>query len=85
MDFETGLLANDPQSFKRYWIKLAQDALLRNQFPEAGMKRSLGTPWESTVDAFEQIAAEAVSRSRTQPWMRGRRVKQWVWARAKTK
>lgn len=78
VDFETGLLANDPQSFKRYWIKLAHDALLRNQFREAAMKRSLGTPWESTVDAFEQIAAEAVSRSRTRSWMRGRRVKQWV-------
>lgn len=76
VDFETGLLANDPQSFKRYWIELAQDAGLRNQFREAGLKRSLGTPWENTVDAFEQIAAEAVSRSGTRSWMRGFRTKQ---------
>jgi glycosyltransferase involved in cell wall biosynthesis len=62
VDFETGFLATDPESFKRHWIRLAQDADLRAQLREAGMKRSSSAPWRETVDAFEHVAAEAVVR-----------------------
>jgi glycosyltransferase involved in cell wall biosynthesis len=62
VDFETGFLATDPESFKRHWIRLARDADLRADLREAGMKRSSSAPWRETVDAFEHVAAEAVLR-----------------------
>ena len=62
VDFETGLLATDPESFKRHWLRLAEDADLRARLGEAGIKRSLSAPWKETVDAFEHVAAEAVLR-----------------------
>jgi glycosyltransferase involved in cell wall biosynthesis len=62
VDFETGFLATDPESFQRHWLHLAQDADLRERFGEAGRKRSSSAPWSETVNAFEQVAAEAVQR-----------------------
>lgn len=62
VDFETGFLADDPEAFERHWLRLAQDHALREQFREAGMKRSMSAPWAETVDAFEEVAAEAVLR-----------------------
>ena len=62
VDFETGLLAPDPESFRRHWLRLADDADLRARLGEAGMKRSLSAPWRETVDAFEHVAAESVLR-----------------------
>jgi|HubBroStandDraft_6_1064221.scaffolds.fasta_scaffold14838_4 glycosyltransferase involved in cell wall biosynthesis len=62
VNYETGLLASDRESFESHWIKLTRDEILRNQFAEAGMKRSMSAPWEETVDAFELVAAEAVCR-----------------------
>lgn len=62
VDYETGLLATDPESFKKHWIRLAQDDDLHRQLREAGIKRSLSAPLKATVDAFERVAAEAVLR-----------------------
>lgn len=60
VDNETGLLASDPESFKRHWILLAQDADLREQFRKAGIKSALSYPVETSVTEFERVAAEAV-------------------------
>ena len=62
VDFETGLLATDPDSFKRLWIRLAQDQDLYRQFREAGIKRALSYPLHSSVNEFERFAAEAMVR-----------------------
>ena len=62
VDCETGLLATDPESFKKHWIRLAQDDELHRQLREAGIKRSLSAPVKATVNAFERVAAEAVLR-----------------------
>ena len=66
VDFETGFLATDPESFQRHWLHLARDADLRERFCEAGKKRSSSAPWRETVSAFEQVAAEAVLRRSAQ-------------------
>jgi glycosyltransferase involved in cell wall biosynthesis len=66
VDFETGFLASDPEAFKRHWVRLARDAALREQFRAAGIKRSMSAPWAETVDAFEDVAAEAVLRRHAQ-------------------
>lgn len=63
VDLETGLLAGDVESFKRHWIRLAEDPILRKQCGDAGIKRSLGSPWSDTVMAFEEVAAEAIEHS----------------------
>jgi len=62
VDGETGLLAADPESFKRDWVRLAQDQELYRRLREFGMKRSLSYPVSATVNKFESIAAEAVQR-----------------------
>ena len=62
VDFETGLLASDLPSFKRHWIRLAQDEDLYRHCREIGIKRSLSYPVKATVNEFEGIAAEAVLR-----------------------
>ena len=62
VDFETGFLATDAESFQRHWVHLARDADLRERFAEAGRKRSSNAPWRETVNAFEHLAAEAVQR-----------------------
>ena len=63
VDFETGLLAADPESFKRHWIRLAESVDLREQFAKAGEERALSTPLKATVDAFEHVATEAGTAS----------------------
>ncbi len=62
VDSETGLLATDSETFKRHWIRLAQDEELYEQFREAGIKRALSHPVNDSVNEFERIAAEAVVR-----------------------
>jgi len=62
VDSETGLLATDPESFKRHWIRLAQDQDLYEQFREAGIKRALSNPLKTSVNEFERFAAEAILR-----------------------
>jgi glycosyltransferase involved in cell wall biosynthesis len=62
VDFETGLLATDPDSFKRNWIRLAQDQELYQQLREAGIKRAVSYPLDSSVSEFERYAAEAMVR-----------------------
>jgi glycosyltransferase involved in cell wall biosynthesis len=62
VDFETGLLATDPDSFKRHWIRLAQDQDLYQQLREAGIKRAVSYPLNSSVNEFERFAAEAMVR-----------------------
>jgi glycosyltransferase involved in cell wall biosynthesis len=62
VDGETGLLAADPESFKRNWVRLVQDQELYRRLREFGMKRSLSYPVSATVSTFESIAAEAVQR-----------------------
>jgi len=58
----TGLLAATVDDFASHWIRLAQDAPLRAQLGETAMKRARSISWAETVDAFEDVAAEAVSR-----------------------
>ena len=60
-DFETGLLAADPESFTRHWIRLAQDEDLYQQLREAGIKHALSHPLNTMVTKFERFAAEAVT------------------------
>jgi glycosyltransferase involved in cell wall biosynthesis len=64
VDTETGLLASTNEDFERHWIRLAQDAPLRNRLGEAAMRQAQGVPWSTTVDVFEQIASEAMVRHR---------------------
>jgi glycosyltransferase involved in cell wall biosynthesis len=66
VDCETGLLAADPESFKKHWIRLVQDKVLYQELREAGMKRSLSYPVTATVNEFERIASEAVLRRYSQ-------------------
>jgi glycosyltransferase involved in cell wall biosynthesis len=61
---KTGLLASTDDEFAGEWIRLAQDASLRAKLGEAAMKQARSVSWSETVEAFEQIAAEAVSRHR---------------------
>jgi glycosyltransferase involved in cell wall biosynthesis len=61
---ETGLLAGTENDFVGHWIRLTEDAPLRARLGKAAMKRARSTSWSETVDAFEDIAAEAVSRHR---------------------
>jgi glycosyltransferase involved in cell wall biosynthesis len=62
VDSETGLLAADSESFKRHWIRLAEDEELYERFREAGIKRALSHPVNASVNEFERIAAEAMVR-----------------------
>jgi glycosyltransferase involved in cell wall biosynthesis len=62
VDSETGLLATDSETFKRHWIRLAQDNELYERFREAGIKRALSHPVNASVNEFERIAAEAMVR-----------------------
>jgi glycosyltransferase involved in cell wall biosynthesis len=59
---KTGLLASTDDDFVSHWIRLAQSAPLRAELGEAALVRARGTSWSETVDVFENIAAEAVSR-----------------------
>jgi len=56
------MLAADAESFKRDWIRLAQDDVLYEQLREAGIKRALSHPLNDSVNEFERFAAEAVWR-----------------------
>ena len=67
VDLETGLLASDPESFKRNWIRLTQQTELRQELARGGMKRALDVPWSETVKAFELVASESVLRARERP------------------
>ena len=62
VDSETGLLASDPEAFKRHWIRLTEDKELHRRFQEAGTKRALSYPVTATINEFEQIATEARQR-----------------------
>jgi glycosyltransferase involved in cell wall biosynthesis len=62
IDGETGLLATDPESFKRHWVRLTTDKELHGKLREIGMKRSLSYGIKASVQAFEQVAAESVQR-----------------------
>ena len=62
VESETGLLATDSDSFKRQWIRLAQDQDLYSRLREAGIKRALSFPLNSSVNEFERFAAEAMAR-----------------------
>jgi glycosyltransferase involved in cell wall biosynthesis len=65
VESETGLLATDTESFKRQWIRLAQDQELYQRLREAGIKRALSFPLNSSVNEFELFAAEAMARHET--------------------
>jgi len=66
VDGETGFLATDPESFKRHWIRLTKEKDLHQKLREIGMKRSLSYPIKESVNAFELVAAEAVTRHHAQ-------------------
>jgi len=59
---ETGLLASDPESFKRHWIRLTKEKDLYRKLKDNGMKRALSYPIKASVSEFELVAAEAVLR-----------------------
>jgi glycosyltransferase involved in cell wall biosynthesis len=62
VDGTTGLLATDEKEFASHWVMLAQSDALRTELGEAALKRTLASPWELTVDAFAEVAEEAVLR-----------------------
>jgi glycosyltransferase involved in cell wall biosynthesis len=62
---QTGLLATTKDDFQRHWIRLTEDAALREELGAGGMKRSLSASWAATAEAFEQVAAETVKRHRS--------------------
>jgi glycosyltransferase involved in cell wall biosynthesis len=62
VDGTTGLLATDEKEFASHWVALAQNHTLRTELGEAAQKRTLASPWELTVDAFAEVAEEAVLR-----------------------
>jgi glycosyltransferase involved in cell wall biosynthesis len=62
VDGATGLLATNEEEFASHWVMLARNRTLRTELGEAAQKRTLASPWELTVDAFAEVAEEAVLR-----------------------
>ena len=61
---ETGLIATTEEEFAAQWILLAQTPALRSALGESARKWALSTPWSATVDAFTEVASEAMARHR---------------------
>jgi glycosyltransferase involved in cell wall biosynthesis len=59
---ETGLLAGDAEEFKRLWIRLSEDAVLRHDLAARGLKRCAALTWSTTVEVFQRVAHEAIMR-----------------------
>jgi hypothetical protein len=64
LDLQTGLFASAHPDFASHCARLAQHASLRATLGRAAEKRG-GTPWTAAVNAFEGVAAEAVTRHRS--------------------
>jgi glycosyltransferase involved in cell wall biosynthesis len=65
LDGETGLLASSDDAFIRHWVTLAQQPALRTALGSAARRRAQLNSWSATVDSFELIVAEAMTRHRT--------------------
>jgi glycosyltransferase involved in cell wall biosynthesis len=58
---ETGVLVEDQDELASEWIRLASDTRLRHQMGAAARGRAELFTWDKCVDAFEAVAAEALS------------------------
>lgn len=58
---QTGILACRPDQFMQSWIQLALDPALREQLATNGIERCQQLSWGYTVEAFEEVAREAVA------------------------
>lgn len=62
VDGESGVLVSDPSTMAKRWIELAGDADQRRALAEGALRRANRFQWEHTVEQFEQVLLEAVSR-----------------------
>ena len=61
---ETGILVDDEDELVSEWIRLAGDTHARQQLGSAARARAESFTWERCVDAFEAVAAEALTSRR---------------------
>jgi glycosyltransferase involved in cell wall biosynthesis len=59
---QTGLLANDVDDFIKYWIELASDNDRRTEYGANARNHALQLDIRHTIDRFEEVALEAISR-----------------------
>jgi glycosyltransferase involved in cell wall biosynthesis len=61
---ETGILVDDEDELVSEWIRLASDTHARHRMGSAARARAESFTWERCVDAFEAVAAEALTSRR---------------------
>ena len=66
-DRHTGLLAKDADDFVKYWVELARDYDRRTEYGATARNQALKLDIRHTLDRFEEVAMEAISRRQSRP------------------